>query len=331
MKVPIAGCSHWRREPEFSAAQGASGLDAIDDRLFWSFPSFGDPARRSMLWRAAGGLSSEATKKRRPDRPYVVGEWCSRTGGAWALPFEGADLLLVAHSAATEDWDALCRRGVFLYPDPWGAEAPGTNGPEDLFLIPETINGIPPVFALLPHAASVVLRPRPTAGEARRDAEERREAKSHGDTWDPSRGRLVIDSPYTVALAGWGGRQPAASSGLTLRVDSPFGVLAVSSVGKEPIETSKRLLVTSIGRVEPTGIRWADEQRRDVAEPGRAPLRMEPIRSTLSLRRAGTVKAYRLDTTGKRLEPAPLQKNADGWTLPMDGENGTVHWEVVTE
>ena len=33
LKAPIAGSSHWRREPEFATTQAAPGLDLIDDRV----------------------------------------------------------------------------------------------------------------------------------------------------------------------------------------------------------------------------------------------------------------------------------------------------------
>src|SRR5207248_9947987 len=38
VRVPIAGCSHWRREPELVAVQVAPSLDLVDDRLFWAPP-----------------------------------------------------------------------------------------------------------------------------------------------------------------------------------------------------------------------------------------------------------------------------------------------------
>ena len=79
VRVPIAGGSHWRREPEYAAAQAAPGLDLIDDRLYWDPPRFGSPGRRSLLWPQTGGLAAEASRKRKADRPYVVGQWCAHT------------------------------------------------------------------------------------------------------------------------------------------------------------------------------------------------------------------------------------------------------------
>ena len=80
------------------------------------------------------------------------------THGTWASPWEGAELLLAAQTASVEDWDGLVRRGVFLFPKVWGSGAAGTAGGEDIFAIAEVVNGIPQAFALLPHAASLLLR-----------------------------------------------------------------------------------------------------------------------------------------------------------------------------
>jgi hypothetical protein len=325
VRVPIAGCSHWRRELDFNSAQATAGLDLVDDRLYWTYPTFGDPERRSMLWPSANGMKADAAKKRKTDRPYVVGQWCAKIGEAWALPFEGADLLLTAYLASTEDWDAIARRGVFLYPKTWGADATGTGGEEDIFAVPEAVNGIPHVFALLPHAASI-LRHAPQKAAAGRPA-----ARAHGGLWDAKNGRLVIDTPHTVALAGWSGSRPATAEGVSMKIDSSYGALAVSSFGVEPIGTSKRLLVTLIGRVEPTGMRWADEERRDPAEPGTSPLRMEPVHAAIILRRAGKVQAFRLDNNGKRIGPAAVEKSSEAWKLVLKGDDGTVHWELAIE
>ena len=69
LRVPMAGVSHWRREPEFCAAQAAPGLDLIDDRLFWGPSPWVSPEIRSMLWSPpARGLEASANHEasRRP-------------------------------------------------------------------------------------------------------------------------------------------------------------------------------------------------------------------------------------------------------------------------
>lgn len=327
LKVPIAGGSHWKRDHDLSTAAAAPGLDLVDDRLYYNGPSWADPERRALVRARDGGLVAMAARKRRPDRPYVVGQWAVPTFGAWAAPHEGADLIAAAATAAAEDWDALIRRGVFLFPRIWGASAAGTGGGEDIFNLPGVVNGIPQTFALLPHAASLLLRPSP--GPAARVG------KPAAGKATP--GRLVVDTPHTRGLAGWGvegGLGSARFDGLIVSAAGPSGVLLVSSLGTEPIATSNRLLVTAVARVEPTGYRSADEWRREPGEPGRAPLLHEGLRAQVTWARAGTVRAYALDNTGARIGPAKVEKleGANGGSrLEVDDRTPALHWELVVE
>ena len=294
LRVPIAGVSHWRREPEFVQAQSAPGLDLIDDRIYWtSARSWAAPELRTMLWSTEGGLSSYAASKRRADRPYVVGHWCNQTLGAWSLPTEAADMILGVYTAAVEDWDGLVRRGVFVYPVNWGEGPAGGVGGEDIYRIPEVVNGSPHIYALWPHAASLFLRSglngtrhEPTQAELP-GRHATRAGRRSIPGWDAASGRLVIDTPYTQALVGWVGREPESLAHLAFSTENDFAVLAATSIGPEPIASAKRLLVSAVARVEPTGFCWVDSWRHTVADPGRAPLLQEPVRARIVLASQG--------------------------------------------
>ena len=336
VKVPIAGGSHWKRDHDYAAAQASTGLDLIDDRLYYSGPSWAAPDRRSTLRSRTGGLLADSSRKRKPDRPYVVGQWAMPTFGAWASPYEGSDLLLAALTASHEDWDALIRRGVFLFPRVWGSGAAGTGGGEDIFALTEVVNGIPQTFALLPHASSILLRSAVetrAAPKAATPKASRGPAKPGLGGWDPVEGRLTIDTPHTRALVGWVGDSKAAFEGLTIDLGgNPYGVAAVSSLGPEPIATARRLLVTVVGRVEPTGFRWSDGWRREPGDPGRPPLLQEPLRARIGWKQAGPVKAYALDNTGARVgKPLAIEKVEGGYRLSIDGRSPGIHWELTTE
>ncbi|WP_435010254.1 hypothetical protein P12x_001505 [Tundrisphaera lichenicola] len=329
LKAPIAGGSHWRRDYDYSAAQAANGLDLIDDRLFYTPPTWADPERRSAVWSRDGGMIAGASQKRKKDRPYVVGQWAVQTSGAWASPYEGADLMLAARTASVEDWDALVRRGVFVHPKIWGAAAAGTGGGEDIFTLPEVINGIPQVFALLPHASSILLHDHEEVTSQKGPA--RGAASRSVGGWDPREGRLLVETPHTLALAGWTGTTEAKSDGLMIATDADFGVVAVSSLGPVPIAESRRLLVTAVARVMPTGFRWADEWRREKADPGRPPLLHEGIKARVTWTREGAIKAFALDNTGARIGPAAVEKVEGGVRLTIDGRTPVLHWELVIE
>jgi hypothetical protein len=332
LRAPIAGVSHWRREAEFNHAQAAQGLDLIDDRIY-RMPAreWIDPDVRSMLWSREGGLTFFADKKRRQDRPYVLGQWCNQTHGAWSFPTEAADYLLGVYTAGVEDWDALVRRGVFVNPARWGDGPVGLVGGEDIFQLPEVLNASPHVLALVPHAASLFHRGLPARAAAGRHAQRGQRGAASG--WDPARGRLVIDTLFTQALAGWSGGTPARLSRLELSTDNDFAVIAATSIGPEPIAEARRLLVTAVARVEPTGFRWVDSWKLAVADPGRPPFVKEPIHARITWRRKGTIRAFALGPNGERAGPAKVESlpDGEGAVLVLDGRRPGFHWELVVD
>jgi hypothetical protein len=333
LRVPIAGSSHWRRDPEYASGLAAPGLELVDDRIYWTAPIFADPEFRSQLWSADGAMAAASSRKRQAGLAYAVGQWCSLTKGVWALPHEAADMLLAARLADVEDWDALVRRGVFLYPDPWGKGPTGTGGGEDIFQLAEVANASPQVYALWPHVSSLLLRG--TSAEAERGAAAHARHRGRGALpgWDPARGRLVVDTPFTQGMAGWFGGQPVTCADVEVSADNPFAVVVVSSAGKEPIKTAKRLLVTVIGRVQPTGFCWVDQYRREAADPGRPPLLQEPILARVTWRREGSIKGYVLNGDGERAGGVKLETLPDGGgaTLLTDGKTAAFHWELTAE
>jgi hypothetical protein len=340
-RVPIAGVSHWHREPEFCGAQAAAGLDLFDDRLFWGPPPWMAPDARSLLFSTDGGLGASANKKRRADRPYVVGQWCNLTHGAWSYPHEAADQLLGATSARTGDWDALVRRGVFVYPLTWGEGPAGTSGGEDIYQLPQVANGSPHIYALWQHVTSILFRGH--AARAENEPDRRKEegtargtskARRRSPTgWDPARGRLMIDTPFTQGVAGWFSDQAAVFPQLEISSDSPFAVVVASSVGADPIATTRRLLVSALARVEPTGFRWVDTWKRLAADPGRPPFLQEPVKATITWRRKGKLRAFVLNNSGERTGEVKLEAlpSNQGHALSLDGRTAAFHWELIAE
>jgi hypothetical protein len=324
LKVPIAGCSHWRREPEFCAAQAATGLDLIDDRLFLPPQPYALADRRGLRFSVDGGLAAVAAPKRRADRPYVVSHWCSRTGGLWAMPDEPTDLLLAADQAAAEDWDALVRRGVFFEPGVWGTAPPGTRGGSDVYAVPEALNANPALFAILPHASSLFLR----GGRAETKGQSRPASSSRAIV-DSDSGRALIQNSYTYALAVLDDRRPSVFGDLTLEVETPGAVVAVSSAGPEPLARAGRLLVTAVGRVEPSGQTYMDACLASPASPGGPPLLLEPVSARITWKQARRLEAYALDPSGRRLASVPLEETPSGAQLRLTGRLPGPHWEIV--
>ena len=201
VRVPIAGCSHWRREPEFAAAQAATALDLVDDRLFWAPTTFIAPEIKSQLWSQDGGIGlgrpAEAARR----------DWPTWSGSGVPRPAERGPCPTRRPTSSWPPPRRCTRTGTPWYgeassssPSEWGEGPAGTVGGEDIFQIPEVVNGSPHVYALWPHVASMLLRER-----------SRRPSRNVTASARPSSARAIrprSDGPGSAGVPGW---DPAAA------------------------------------------------------------------------------------------------------------------------
>jgi|GEM_PF-1073210 len=332
LRSPLAGASHPQRSTDFLDAQTIDGLEVVDDRLLLGDPRFSAPERRGLAWDGESRLIAPTRSKRlkaeERGRAYVLGHWARGGWGAWANDADSLDLMAVTAVGASEGWSAVIRRGLFRHPDPWGASAPGTGGGSDLVRLSGVVNAHPGLFGLLPHASALF----------------RHREGSVTHTLGREPGWFVFEGPTTVGVASQVPGRLATVGPFSVRLDprSPAQTIAVTAWDGRGLSESRRLLVTAVGRVRPTGFRWADCWKTEVADPGRPPLRIEPLtigliwRSPTATR--GQVRVSPLDEAGRpRAGSKPPQVVTDpnrgevAWTLTNDQAIATLHWEVVVE
>lgn len=96
----------------------------------------------------------------------------------------------------------------------------------------------------------------------------------------------TVDSPNTKAVYGFVGGHELKLNGLTVRAETDFAVIALSTLTDDPIETSENILLTTVGRVQNTG--YTDEAlengHRRVINHGTAPMLVEVIEAEIRLR-----------------------------------------------
>jgi hypothetical protein len=133
---------------------------------------------------------------------------------------------------------------------------------------------------------------------------------------DWATGVQTIDTPRTQAAQGWIGDARIELSAVTLAIDTPQAVVAVTSLDGEPIATSRRLLVTAVARA--------------VAEAdGRMPFYSEPVVGRLSLR--STVQGLvmrRITGAGESTPASPLVFGEDGYIIELSATDST-HWRLI--
>ncbi len=117
-------------------------------------------------------------------------------------------------------------------------------------------------------------------------------ADSHG-------GVFTIDTPATKAVVGFaqGGRFELGE--VTIEPHCPFGAIYLTV--RQPTGTvaqSSELLLVALGRAHNTGMKYSPDGSM-MLSAGQEPIRMEPIRARITIRRAGLPKVIVLDHDGR--------------------------------
>ena len=113
-----------------------------------------------------------------------------------------------------------------------------------------------------------------------------------------------------------------------LQLANAFGVIVASSATPEPLSKSKRILVSVMGKAIPTGLRYTDHWQKEVADPGRPPLRIEPVKGKFVWHGSGSIKAYHVDNSGKRGMELAVKLENGGQVVNLDTATGGPHVEI---
>ena len=147
---------------------------------------------------------------------------------------------------------------------------------------------------------------------------------------NPRDGGIIIDTPMTQAVVGFVPEKPEGmqrarlqSVEISMPSQNRYVAIYVTSLDDEPIETSKRLLVTTIARARNTDMKLINGT---LIRRGTGPILMEPVTCTLTLQREGTPTVHILDHDGCRTGKTLPVING---TVQLDGrETQAVYYEI---
>jgi hypothetical protein len=108
-------------------------------------------------------------------------------------------------------------------------------------------------------------------------------------------------------------------------------VVVVTSLDDQPIASSKHWLVTALGNAVNTGMKLGPS-RNEIADPGKAPVLVEPIVGSVTLGKAKAgAKAYALDAAGGRRQQIELGESGGAQVLELSAKHRTMHYEIVVK
>jgi len=157
-------------------------------------------------------------------------------------------------------------------------------------------------------------------------------------TWtapSPAAGRFTLRDPAALVFVGFpAGKSIDLGPVQVEQIDTPFATLIITPA--EPgqnISTAPRLLMTAVARAENTGMQW-DKDRHTVSNHwGGEPVRIEPVKATLSLAGERPLSVFALDPSGNRGPRLNVdrQPNRNVFTIGRDNSAKTPWYELVRE
>jgi len=157
--------------------------------------------------------------------------------------------------------------------------------------------------------------------------------------WDAARGLVRVNTPRTQAVIGFLSAEPHILNDVRIVSPTGFGAAYVTAMdGTAPIRGASRLLITAVGPARNTGMEYEPTDRKSqfdglfwhLKSAGTAPALIEAVTGDVRIQTvmAQGMKAWSLDSVGKRIREVPLEILEDGIRLSLKSEYETVYYEL---
>ena len=150
---------------------------------------------------------------------------------------------------------------------------------------------------------------------------------------DKRTGRLTVDTPRAQAAVGWIGGRTLKTADAAFRLTTPFCAVSLVALDRQPLATSKKILLVAAARCANTGMEW-NAARTSIGDKwGGPPLLIETVEGEVTLRRASGAAALQtvpLDGCGRPRTGSVVTPAAGGtdMVLPLRASDATV-WYIL--
>lgn len=147
---------------------------------------------------------------------------------------------------------------------------------------------------------------------------------------DWAHGILAVDTPRTQGFTGLSGLRTAnATSRLSVTLSAPYGNVVVTSADGKPLAESARMLLVACGRVQNTGQEL--DAKGAISKTGTAPLFVEGLRGTVSLKVNTGLAVYALDCGGRRLGAVETRVDGDRLAFDLSPKWRSIWFEIAAK
>ncbi|MFA5533084.1 MAG: hypothetical protein WDA19_01200 [Mariniphaga sp.] len=140
-----------------------------------------------------------------------------------------------------------------------------------------------------------------------------------------------INTKGTKGIIGFADNKNVELGDWTITTDNPFAVILITDLTpKGDLSGSEKILVTAVARARNTGMEYEyTENRTRLTAEGDTPLRMEPVKASISIKNKSNFEVIALDQDGLLTgEKVPVKKNS----FTIDGEKyQTLYYLIVSK
>jgi len=139
-------------------------------------------------------------------------------------------------------------------------------------------------------------------------------------------GFFTMNTDATKAVVGFAAGQTCSLGDVTIKPESRFAAIYVTAQGKdETISSAKRLLVVAMARARNTGMKM-NEAGDQLLDKGKAPILLEPVKASITIRRPGNPRVIPLDHDGNRTDKTLPVSNG---TFAIDGARDQTPYYLI--
>lgn len=148
---------------------------------------------------------------------------------------------------------------------------------------------------------------------------------------DMNNGVFQLNTERSQAVVGAISNKSFETDDMIARIDNEHAGITLVSLSDKAIWESDKMLLTAAGDARNTGeVRSNDGSK--IVQSGGAPILVEPITGSITLKTQDDIKAYKISTAGLRKGEAKTEKDKDGNTvIYLCEEDECMNYEIVRE
>ena len=142
----------------------------------------------------------------------------------------------------------------------------------------------------------------------------------------PPGGFFTMDTPGTKAVVGFAQGKKCQLGDIDIEPHSRFAAIYVTArAPKGTIDTAGELLIVAMARARNAGMKFSPDGAL-LLVPGQPPIRMEPVKARITIRKPGPAQVTLLDHDGK---PTARTLPVQGSTITIDGARDKTPYYLV--